>query len=638
MDTLLPFQTESAFVPPAPSFAQFKAGVDPGSGSAFSMAFPQQPQHTALSALAAGVGAPPQPPQPPQPPPLAKRVPVFIRRLWTILSEASYPDVLFWAPPRAFASMGSAAAVIATAAALTAGPSTSTAAAATTGRSCSTRGIPFDSQAPASFVIADTAEFNERVLPKLLKFANYAIFVRQLSEYGFVRVPVPRSAHSDGAGASAAEADGAAPGTDAFYNPHFRQGAPHLLRMIVRSKRTAEPPNDVQREAAPSIQTLVMQLAMLQLQAQESRAMVEAVKQEVINSQQRQSVLQEFTSRLAASASASSPSSAAAMAAVLSSSSSQPSSQTSSTSSTSSVVPPPLPPDASPQYIVQHALEQVKQDLQMSQSAGLLGPCVPQPQPQPQPPQSPSAAGLLVPQQTSAASSVPMPQPMAVPAPAVAAPHSVDSLVGGQYANPPRFQSVPPQPFYSAAGSYSGGYPAPLPQQVLPPATPPPASPTQPPQIPLPPGLVSPSLQNSSFFQYVQSLVKQQQQQQIQIDQQQQTVNFLMQQQQQQRQQQQQQQVVPPVLQMTDQPGAFALAAQPAESAAPQEPVGMLAQDDPSPLSNGNFSPLTGDSDVLLEDIPQNSAARLASGLGGTTFTDDTERMYWERYMDPSHF
>ena len=99
---------------------------------------------------------------------------------------------------------------------------------------------------------------------------------------------------------------------------------------------------------------------------------------------------------------------------------------------------------------------------------------------------------------------------------------------------------------------------------------------------------------------------------------------------------------------MTDQPvsggGQFVApdayvvpAAQPAEPAA-QEPASMLQQDDPSPLSNSNFSPLAGDSDVLLEDIPQNSASRLAGGLGSTAFTDDTERMYWERYMDPSHF
>lgn len=59
-------------------------------------------------------------------------------------------------------------------------------------------------------------------------------------------------------------------------------------------------------------------------------------------------------------------------------------------------------------------------------------------------------------------------------------------------------------------------------------------------------------------------------------------------------------------------------------------------QDDVS-LANGNFSPLSGESDVLLEDIPHNMLSRLSPGGDNSAFTDDSERMYWERYMDPNH-
>lgn len=134
----------------------------------------------------------------------------------------------------------------------------------------------------------------------MLKFANYTIFLRQLNEYGFEKVSA---------------------GKETYRHDRFRRGYPNMLKLIHRRKRTAEHAAATATAAAAaaaaaagfssaageqpaSIQSLVMQLAMLQIQAEESRAMVEAVRQEVLNSQQRQNALQDLTHRLAASAGA----------------------------------------------------------------------------------------------------------------------------------------------------------------------------------------------------------------------------------------------------------------------------------------------------------------------------------------------
>jgi len=381
-------------------------------------------------------------------------------------------------------------------------------------------------------------------------------------------------------------------GADAFYHPNFKKGAPHLLKLITRNRRTAEPPVDTQKEAAPNIQTLVMQLAMLQLQAQESRAIVEAVKQEVISSQQRQSVLQEFTTRLAASASAS-PNAAAVAAAF--NSSSQPSSQTSSTSSTPAVLSLPEP---STQFLVQQALEKAKEGIQMSQ-------------------RNRGQVGFMFPNQQQ---QVPSPQQ------SVNNHRSLDSFFNN-YSGPVG-QAVPSQVFYSSGDSFdfSTG-----PQQV--PAQAPVQQMSPPPQqpqflAPRPPSSNthksgSSGSSNAQFMQYVQSLAQQSDQQQQQ--QQQQAMGFLFQPQAQKQEVQQMQQQQQPQ-QQQQQP----LTVQPSSE--------LVPQDDPMALANGGgYSPVGDDANVLLEDIPQNMLSRLPTSPEDSSFSDDTERMYWERYMDPNH-
>ena len=122
---------------------------------------------------------------------------------------------------------------------------------------------------------------------------------------------------------------------------------------------------------------------------------------------------------------------------------------------------------------------------------------------------------------------------------------------------------------------------------------------------------------NPEFVRYVESLA---QQSQPQIPQPQPTIGYLMQQRQQAALQQQQ----PPPVQTL---GNF--------SAQPQ--AGLVQPEDQIALTNGNYSPVGDDRDILLEDIPQNMVSRLTESPGGSSFSDDTERMYWERYMDPNH-
>ena len=269
-----------------------------------------------------------------------RRLPVFIRNLWDALENPLYRSMACWGP-----SFGSE---------------------------------------EISFIVLDENEFSEHVLPRILKFANYAIFLRHLTEYGFERVECAQG--------------------DAFYHAQFRRNAPYLLRDIVRDRHRTEQstlsPTPAYRKQKPhpnaqsqtntsgtqttmqtirqapstnssssathssglyhsasssgisstsstsstnsssaspasssenpfqsnmqaqqtegtmdgstdatgipsqslSIQTLVDQLNVLQIQAQESRAMIEAMKREVISSKYRQDQLQSIAMFLAESA------------------------------------------------------------------------------------------------------------------------------------------------------------------------------------------------------------------------------------------------------------------------------------------------------------------------------------------------
>ena len=262
-----------------------------------------------------------------------------------------------------------------------------------------------------------------------------------------------------------------------------------------------------------------------------------------------------------------------------------------------------------------------------------------------------------------------MPPPQAVYGPALSAPSGapqplVDSSTSMSYSSDTLAKQIPPEALFA---SETAGYPySSVPGQVPPPPLPP--QPQLQPQQQIQQQLqqqlqqqqqpqqmlqyasqpnAQTALQNEQFLQYVQTLIHQQQQQtRQQIAQQQEiqkAVSFLMQ------QQLQRQQTVPqPPISVPLPPVAPPQVPQqavvpPPQARAPQYKDETLQdtpmqQEDPSPMSNGAFSPLGGGADLLLEDIPQNTVPRLAASPGSAAYTDDTERMYWERYMDPTRF
>ena len=112
-----------------------------------------------------------------------KRTAAFIKRLWEIVNDQSYQNIIKW--------------------------------------------ITLDDDVddslkgdPCLFAILDVEEFHSSLIPKMIKFANYNIFQRKMFDFGFEKIPDPSRRW------------------EIFKNPHFKRNCPNLLKNIQRRRRT----------------------------------------------------------------------------------------------------------------------------------------------------------------------------------------------------------------------------------------------------------------------------------------------------------------------------------------------------------------------------------------------------------------
>lgn len=124
-----------------------------------------------------------------------KRTAAFIKRLWEIVNDQSYQNIIKW--------------------------------------------ITIDDDVddtlkgdPCLFAILDVEEFHSSLIPKMIKFANYNIFQRKMFDFGFEKVPDPSHRW------------------EIFKNPHFKRNCPNLLKNIQRRRRTNDSSMDPSNSAS----------------------------------------------------------------------------------------------------------------------------------------------------------------------------------------------------------------------------------------------------------------------------------------------------------------------------------------------------------------------------------------------------
>ena len=118
-----------------------------------------------------------------------RRTAAFIKRLWEIVNDQSYQNIIKWITPDDDVDE-------------------------------SLKGDP------CLFGILDVEEFHSSLIPKMIKFANYTIFQRKMFDFGFEKVKDP--SHN----------------REIFRNQFFKRNCPHLLKFIQRRRRTNDPTLD----------------------------------------------------------------------------------------------------------------------------------------------------------------------------------------------------------------------------------------------------------------------------------------------------------------------------------------------------------------------------------------------------------